>query len=279
MNNGVFVRSGWPLVERKMKEMLVSVQLESRYTKAEILTLYANQINLGHGAYGVEAAARHVLRQVGEGPDARGGRDDRRDHPDAGAPQSLREPRPHAGPAQQLRAAAHGRGRLHHRESRPPKRAEPAARRCGDSRTPERSIAPYFVEDIRKMLEQKYGAEALYETGLRVQTTLDVDLQGAANARRRPRPARRRQAARRLPQAARNIVAEGQHARRSSRTERWSQPILAGDIVPAVVTSVPGADGGSARSASATTTSSCTRAAFAVDAARHRRASSSRSAT
>jgi penicillin-binding protein 1A len=58
MNNGVFVRSGWPLVERKMKEMLVSVQLERRYTKAEILTLYANQINLGHGAYGVEAASR-----------------------------------------------------------------------------------------------------------------------------------------------------------------------------------------------------------------------------
>ena len=58
MINGVFVRSGWPLVERKLKEMLVSVQLERRYTKAEILTLYANQINLGHGAYGVEAASR-----------------------------------------------------------------------------------------------------------------------------------------------------------------------------------------------------------------------------
>ncbi len=48
--------------------------------------------------------------------------------------------------------------------------------------TPDRSIAPYFVEDIRKMLEQKYGADALYQTGLRVQTTLDVDLQEAANA-------------------------------------------------------------------------------------------------
>src|SRR4030095_16894299 len=58
MNNGVFVRSGWPLVERKLKEMLLCVQLERRYTKAEIFTLYANQINLGHGAYGVEAASR-----------------------------------------------------------------------------------------------------------------------------------------------------------------------------------------------------------------------------
>jgi membrane carboxypeptidase/penicillin-binding protein len=41
-------------------------------------------------------------------------------------------------------------------------------------------MAPYFVEDIRKNLEQRFGAAALYETGLQVQTTLDVELQQAA---------------------------------------------------------------------------------------------------
>src|SRR4029077_6967274 len=46
---------------------------------------------------------------------------------------------------------------------------------------PEPSVAPYFVEEIRKSLEQRYGADALYQNGLFVQTTLDAGLQEAAN--------------------------------------------------------------------------------------------------
>jgi len=54
---------------------------------------------------------------------------------------------------------------------------------------PEPSVAPYFVEEIRKSLEQEFGADALYQNGLQVQTTLDAELQeavareGAASAR------------------------------------------------------------------------------------------------
>src|SRR5712691_8636632 len=44
--------------ERKIKEALVAVQIEKRYTKREIFTFYANQIHLGHGTHGVEAASR-----------------------------------------------------------------------------------------------------------------------------------------------------------------------------------------------------------------------------
>jgi penicillin-binding protein 1A len=47
--------------ERKIKEWIVAIQIEKRFTKPEIFTLYANQINLGHGAYGVEAASRLYL--------------------------------------------------------------------------------------------------------------------------------------------------------------------------------------------------------------------------
>ena len=104
--------------------------------------------------------------------------------------------------------------------------------------TPERSIAPYFVEDIRKTLEQKYGAKALYEAGLRVQTTLDAELQAAANAavdRGLRRIDKRRTGYRR---AARNVVAEG-HALERFTTDRWTRPIAPGDIVPAVVVTVP----------------------------------------
>ena len=45
-------------LERKIKEAIVAIQIEKRYTKHEIFTLYANQMYLGEGAYGVEAAAR-----------------------------------------------------------------------------------------------------------------------------------------------------------------------------------------------------------------------------
>jgi len=45
-------------VDRKIKEAIIAIQIEKRYTKREIFTLYANQIYFGHGAYGVESAAR-----------------------------------------------------------------------------------------------------------------------------------------------------------------------------------------------------------------------------
>src|SRR5471032_1243212 len=44
--------------ERKVREMILAIQIEKRYTKKEIFTIYCNQMYLGHGAYGVEAASR-----------------------------------------------------------------------------------------------------------------------------------------------------------------------------------------------------------------------------
>ena len=104
--------------------------------------------------------------------------------------------------------------------------------------TRDRSIAPYFGEEIRKVLERDYGADALYEAGLRVQTTLDAGLQAAANLAidRGLRRIDKRRSGYRKPE--RNVVAEG-HAVNSFTTARWTQPMLAGDVVPAVVTAVP----------------------------------------
>jgi membrane peptidoglycan carboxypeptidase len=50
-------RIGDVSLERKIKEAIVAVQIEKRYTKREILTLYSNQMLFGHGTYGVEAAS------------------------------------------------------------------------------------------------------------------------------------------------------------------------------------------------------------------------------
>jgi penicillin-binding protein 1A len=244
MNNGVFVRSGWPLVERKLREMLVSVQLERRYTKAEILTLYANQINLGHGAYGVEAASRMYFDKSAK---------DLTLEEAATIAAIIQTPArlsPFVNPERTLaRRNNYVLPRMAEEGFITRAEAAEAATRplvLVGQPTPDRSIAPYFVEDIRKALEQKYGADALYQTGLRVQTTLDVDLQEAANAAidRGIRLVDKRKNGFRRP--SRNIIAEGRTLEKFT-TERWSEPILAGDIVPAVVTFVPGSTGGSAR--------------------------------
>jgi penicillin-binding protein 1A len=101
---------------------------------------------------------------------------------------------------------------------------------------PDQSIAPYFAEEIRKTLENEYGAAALYEEGLTVQTTLDWDLQEAANRAldRGLRALDKRQNGYRSP--TRNLVAEGKP---DFTPDRWTKPILGGDIVPAVVVSLP----------------------------------------
>src|SRR5204863_6837135 len=90
-----------------------------------------------------------------------------------------------------------------------------------------------------------YGADALYQNGLQVQTTLDVGLQDAANRAvdRGLRRLDKRHSGFRKP---RNILAEKRELT-SFTVERWNRPILAGDIVPALVTAVsPNGGNGSA---------------------------------
>src|SRR5262249_34326987 len=97
-------------------------------------------------------------------------------------------------------------------------------------------IAPFFVEEVRKHLEREFGAKALYESGLSVTTTLDATLQEIANraVERGLRQLDKRHGYRR---ARRNLVTEG-HTIEGFRDDRWTRPIAAGDIVPAVVASV-----------------------------------------
>ena len=65
-------------LSRKLREAILSIQLERRYTKDEILALYLNQIYFGSGAYGVASAAPRLLWQACAGPDAGPMRLDRR---------------------------------------------------------------------------------------------------------------------------------------------------------------------------------------------------------
>ena len=244
MRGGVFARSGMAGWERKLKEAMLAFQLEKRYTKREILAFYANHIPLGHGAYGVEAASRMYFDKSAKEVTLEEAATI------AAIVQTPARLSPFVNPKQNLaRRNNYVLPRMLEEGFITKDQAADAASRplvLVGQPTPERSIAPYFVEDIRKVLEQKYGADALYQTGLRVQTTLDVDLQEAANAAidRGLRVIDKRKNGFRKP--ARNIVAEGRSLEKVSM-ERWAEPILAGDIVPAVVTFVPGPSGGSAR--------------------------------
>ncbi|MEQ1757859.1 MAG: PBP1A family penicillin-binding protein [Vicinamibacterales bacterium] len=226
-------------VERKIKEALLALQIEKRYTKREIFTLYANQIYFGHGAYGVEAAAHLYFDKSAR---------ELTTEEAATVAAIIQAPErlsPFVDPRRALGRRNYVIGRMATEQMISAADARDAAARplvVKGQPSPERSMAPYFAEDIRKVLEQKYGAKALYESGLSVQTTLDAPLQDAAN-RALDRGLRRidkRRGVYRKPK--RNVIAEKRDP--ASFTEpRWTQPILAGDIVPALVTSVTGASG------------------------------------
>ncbi len=105
----------------------------------------------------------------------------------------------------------------------------------GEPRQPP-SIAPYFLEEVRKHLETRYGAKRLYESGLSVKTTLDPVLQDAAN-RAVAAGLRRIDKKRGYRRATRNVLAEKQTPQGFAH-ERWTRTMAPGDVVPAVVTAV-----------------------------------------
>ena len=117
--------------------------------------------------------------------------------------------------------------------------AQEADRACGESRPSQPSVAPYFLEDVRKELEARYGAKQLYENGLSIQTALDVPLQEAAN-RALDEGLRRIDKRRGFRKPRRNVVTEGQ-AVETFKHPRWDRPMRDGDVVPAVVRSADAA--------------------------------------
>ena len=235
MQDGVFARTGLTGLERKAKEILVAIQIEKRYTKREILTMYANQINLGPGLYGVESASRAYFDKSAKELTLEEA---------AAIAAIIQTPArlsPFVNPNRTLaRRNTTVLPRMVDNGFITDEQARTAAASplvVVDRPSADGSVAPYFAEEIRKKLEDKYGADALYQAGLRVQTTLDADLQEAANVAldRGLRRIDKRRSGYRKP--ARNVIAE-KHSLESFAHDRWQQSILAGDIVPAVVTFV-----------------------------------------
>jgi len=261
MRGGVYARTGREGLERKIKEALLAVQIERRYTKREIFTLYANQVPL-HGAYGVEAGARMYFNKSAK--------DVTLDEAAtiASIIQTPARLSPFVNPERTLarrnnyvlpRMAEEG---FVTRQAAEAAAKKPIVVRGQVGAAEQRTMAPYFVEDIRKSLEQRFGAAALYETGLQVQTTLDVELQQAAE-RAVDRGLRRLDKRRSGYRKVTLNVAAAKATPQTYAAPRWNRPIAAGDIVPAVVMSLPKTPAGSARIRIASTELDLPRAAFA----------------
>ncbi|HTG98886.1 MAG TPA: PBP1A family penicillin-binding protein [Vicinamibacterales bacterium] len=221
-------------LERKIKEAIVAVQIEKRYTKREIFTFYANQMYLGEGAYGVEAAARAYF--------GKSAKDLSLDEAAmiAGLFQTWRNA-PTVNMERAKRRRAYVLQRMADEKYITQKEASEANARAIVVATPAtaaNSLAPYFVEEVRKDLESRYGAKKLYENGLSVQTALDVKLQEAAN-RALDDGLRRIDKRRGFRKPRRNVIAE-KKTLDSFKDPRWERPMALGDVVPAVVASVDG---------------------------------------
>jgi penicillin-binding protein 1A len=162
--------------ERKIKEMILSIRLEQEVAKDDILLLYLNHIYLGSGSYGVAAAAREYFgKDIADVtlPEAA---------LLAGLPQapSRYSPYRHWPEAKARQRYVLGRmydvGFIDH-AAREAAVNEPLSLA---SRKGSFQAAPYLVEHVRRILEERYGRTVLYELGLQVHTTVDLRLQEAA---------------------------------------------------------------------------------------------------
>lgn len=163
--------------ERKAREAILSLQIEKAFSKEQILFLYLNQIYLGHGAYGVEAAARTYFGKTGKDLTLA------ESAMIAGLPQApsrysaFRNPGLAKARKRYVldRMAADG---YIDRDEAERAFAEPLMLNT-DPENPFMK-APYFTEHVRRYLEERYGRETLYREGLKVHTTLNLRKQQIA---------------------------------------------------------------------------------------------------
>jgi len=160
---------------RKVKEAKVARQIEERYSKDKILELYLNQINLGNGAYGVETASqRYFGKSVHDLNLAEAAML-------AALPKAPARYNPRRFPERAIQRRntvielMRRNGAISDADA---SLAKAYPLQLG-SKTESGEVAPYFVEWVRQQLDEKFGAR-LYEQGLKVYTTLDLDMQSAA---------------------------------------------------------------------------------------------------
>lgn len=165
-------------IVRKIKEALLAYKIEKNFSKDDILHLYLNQIYLGNGAYGVQAAAETYFDKdvenlnVAEAALL------------AGLPKAPSKYSPYQFPEVARQRQEYVLRRMLEEGFISREEEERALRYAIKLKPKEiRSLwaGPYFTEHIRRYIDEKYGEDLLYRGGLQVYTTMDVELQHAAN--------------------------------------------------------------------------------------------------
>jgi penicillin-binding protein 1A len=164
-------------LSRKIREAILARRLENRLTKEEILYLYLNNVYLGHHAYGVQSAAENYFRK------------DVRDLTlaemalIAGLPQAPTRYSPFLNPDAAKRRRSYVLRRMHEEgmiTQKERNEAEAAEVNVYPVEDVFHEFAPYFVEQVRRDVVERYGNASLLNQGLRVFTTMDSERQRAA---------------------------------------------------------------------------------------------------
>jgi penicillin-binding protein 1A len=162
---------------RKLQEIFLALEIERRFTKSQIFTLYANQIYLGGGTYGFEAGSEYYFSKHARDLTL----------PEAAMLAALPKGPQYYSPVRYPDRALRRRNlvlqeMLNDRKiTRQQADAAKAAPLGLHLESPPNSEAPYFVEEVRRQLESEYGVDEVHSAGLRVYTTLDLNLQRAAS--------------------------------------------------------------------------------------------------
>ena len=165
-------------LKRKIQEVFLALQLEKQYTKQEILELYLNQIYFGQGAYGVQAAAKTYfgknIEELNLSECAML----------AGIPKSPN----YYSPFNNIKAAIERRNTvldqmqkynyIRSSEAAEAKKFEIVL--AQQNQPEEQKDAAYFLNYVTQLVIEKYGADALYKEGLKIYTTIDMDIQRMA---------------------------------------------------------------------------------------------------
>jgi len=162
---------------RKIREMILAVRMEKQLSKNEIMNLYLNEIYLGHGAFGIGAAAQNYFRKnvhdisIAEAAML------------AGFPQRPNEWNPFKNPHLAKRRQSYVLRRMVDDEYITKEQAEKAFAQDIKLYTledPNLEAAPFFSEHVRQLVMTKYGSEKVLSEGYKIHTTLRYDMQKAA---------------------------------------------------------------------------------------------------
>ena len=169
------IRSGWGVVVRKIKELQVAFALERAYTKDQILEAYINEINYAHGWYGIQTASRNYFGKnaTGLNPAEAALLAGIINLPEYYSP--IRNPENAERRRRLVLRRMVDQGIIPSADFERYANAPIPTERAVDGGT----IAPYFVEHVRQILQDRFGSR-LYTAGYNIYTTLDLRMQRAA---------------------------------------------------------------------------------------------------